>query len=79
MAHNAFMDMLMLYEKFLRPLPSDLLVFKTELVRLLPDIYDTRCIVTDVRKCQPDLASVLGDASVLEDIFACLKAEMSAK
>jgi hypothetical protein len=53
--HNAFTDLVFLYQQFIGDLPQKLTSFKKSLSSLFPVIYDTKHIVAIVKKDIPEL------------------------
>lgn len=42
--HNLFMDLVLLHNQFLGPLPKNYMEFKKNIIEVLPIIYDTKYI-----------------------------------
>ncbi|OWF52139.1 poly(A)-specific ribonuclease PNLDC1-like [Mizuhopecten yessoensis] len=47
--HNMFLDLLLIYDKFHKPLPDTFEAFKTEIQAILPVIFDTKHICNSAR------------------------------
>lgn len=48
--HNNFTDLILIYEKFHKPLPESYAAFKEELHYLFPVVFDTKHIVNNIRR-----------------------------
>ncbi|KAK3606483.1 hypothetical protein CHS0354_041434 [Potamilus streckersoni] len=69
--HNMLFDLLLLYDKFYKPLPVSYRQFKVELNSMLPTIFDTKHITNSLRKTMEETG--LLDSTTLEDLYIMFK------
>ncbi|XP_031560236.1 poly(A)-specific ribonuclease PNLDC1-like [Actinia tenebrosa] len=74
--HNLLTDLLLLYDKFIKPLPEKYADFKANLHKAFPFVYDTKHLAFKIRKHQKlNNNCTFLDNTNLEDLHAALSSD----
>ncbi|XP_045172310.2 poly(A)-specific ribonuclease PNLDC1-like isoform X2 [Mercenaria mercenaria] len=73
LAHNCMMDLMLIYDKFYKPLPVSYTEFKTNLHMMFPKVFDTKHIASSVRREMEETGLV--QYTNLGDLYKDLESE----